>query len=190
MGPRIRDARHLGRPHLRPYRRAAGSNRRRGSRRARTHARAASLSGHGPQPQGRPRRLGARRPRGHASRRRTPGVGHLGVTLGRHRRRARHRLLRVARHLRVRPEGQPDLAERSRRQDDVATSSERAALPPSTATRSSSSGITRANRSSSRSTSCATFAATGPRPQAPGPDVFTRSNSRPVGATIRAAVAA
>ena len=54
------------------------------------------------------------------------------------------RLLRVARHLRVRHEGHASLAEGSRRQVDARCSSAKAARRRSTATRSSSSGITRA----------------------------------------------
>ena len=58
------------------------------------------------EPERRPRRLGTGRARGDPARGIAQRVGHLGLRLRGHRRRARDCLLRVARHLRVRHEGQ------------------------------------------------------------------------------------
>ena len=91
----------------------------RSARRARQGSRHSQVRRHGPRPQGRPGRLGTRRPRGHAARGLPPGVGHVGFAVDRHRRHARDRVVRVARHLRVRHEGHAGLAEGSRRQDDA-----------------------------------------------------------------------
>ena len=96
-----------------------GRERDRSARRARQGPRHPQVRRHGARPQGRPGRLGARRPRGHAARSLPPGVGHLGLAFDRHRRHPCHRLVRVARHLRLRHEGHAGLAEGSRRQDDA-----------------------------------------------------------------------
>ena len=117
---RRRHAGHLGRPRSSVSTAVpVGVDRSRSARRARQSSRHPQVRRHGARPQGRPRRLGARRPRGHAARGHPPGMGHLGVALDRHRRHARHRVVRVARHLRLRHEGHAGLAEGSRRQDDA-----------------------------------------------------------------------
>ena len=67
----------------------------------------------------RPRRLAAHRARGSAARSVAPGQRHVGVCVGDDRRPACDRVVRVARHLRVRHERQAGLAERSRRQVDA-----------------------------------------------------------------------
>ena len=92
------------------------------------------------------------RARGSAARSLASGQRHLGVGIGDDRRAARDRVVRVARHLRVRHERQARLGEGSRRQVDaqrVRRGQHAGSLP---AIASSSSGITRRARSSPRST--------------------------------------
>ena len=87
--------------------------------RARGPAPDASLHDHGARPPGREGALGACRSRGSAARKHPSTVRHVRLGVSRHRRRDRRRVVRVARHLRVRHERQAALAERSRRQVDA-----------------------------------------------------------------------
>ena len=96
--PRVVVARRLGRPPVRPERDSLGRARRRVAHAARRDrsTRAAPLHALRDRSSHRQDGLGAGRARGHAARTVASRQRHVGVELGGHRRRARHRLLRIA----------------------------------------------------------------------------------------------